>query len=108
MFKLPKIKLVFEERSEEHNPAKYDNLHSAVSLSFARVREDTSRIFEWLDYLHSQNIEQQKLIHLLKKELTSHQASAIAFNEAPTQMIVKNLGFELTGAQKKCAWQILC
>ena len=70
MFKLPKIKLVFEERSEEHNPAKYDNLHSAVSLSFARVREDTSRIFEWLDYLHSQNIEQQKLIHLLKKELS--------------------------------------
>lgn len=69
MFKLPKIKLVFEERHPAKH-VKYNELHSAVSLSFARVREDTSRIFEWLDYLHSQNLNQHRTIHSLKRELS--------------------------------------
>lgn len=73
MLGFPKIKIIFPSREIVKKPSSHkriDHLHSAVSLSFARVRDDTSRIFQWLDYLHNQNLEQQKTINSLRRELS--------------------------------------
>ncbi len=76
MISFPKIKIIFpskESREIEKKPNSHkriDNLHGAVSLSFARVRDDTSRIFQWLDYLHTQNLEQQKTINSLRRDFS--------------------------------------
>ncbi len=60
------LDFIFKKRPEEQRLA---NLHLAVSSSFSRVRQDTTRIFQWLDYLHTQNAEQQKVISQLQHEL---------------------------------------
>ena len=50
--------------------------------------------------LHLQN-------YLIKKDLEKSRAQTISFNETEIKTIVKNLGFNLTDAQRKSAWQIL-
>ncbi len=73
MLGFPKIKLIFPSNEVVKKPSSHkriDHLHSAVSLSFSRVRDDTSRIFQWLDYLHTQNLEQQKTINSLRRDLS--------------------------------------
>jgi hypothetical protein len=73
MLGFPKIKLIFPSKEVVKKPSSHkriDHLHSAVSLSFSRVRDDTSRIFQWLDYLHTQNLEQQKTINSLRRDLS--------------------------------------
>jgi len=44
---------------------------------------------------------------LIKDELAQSTASSLNFNEDQTKEIVKALGFTLTDAQKKAAWQVL-
>ena len=56
--------------------------------------------FDELLKLHLQN-------YLLKKDLDNSVASPIKFDEGKTKAIVANLGFALTGAQRKAAWQVL-
>ena len=73
MLGFPKIKIIFPSKEIEKKPSSHkriDHLHSAVSLSFSRVRDDTSRIFQWLDYLNTQNLEQQKTINSLRRDLS--------------------------------------
>ena len=72
MLSFPKIKIIFpsKEISKPSSHKRIDHLHGVVSLSFARVRDDTSRIFQWLDYLHNQNLEQQKTINSLRRDLS--------------------------------------
>ena len=56
--------------------------------------------FDELLELHLQN-------YLLKKDLDAGLAEPVKFNKTATQSIVANLGFKLTNAQRKAAWQIL-
>lgn len=56
--------------------------------------------FDELLNLHLQN-------YLIQKDLEESRAQALKFHEEKTKEIVNCLGFTLTNAQKKCAWQIL-
>ncbi len=67
----------------------------------AEIETATRRLkFNELLGFHLQN-------YLLKKDAESSVAKALKFKEEETKKIVSNLGFILTGAQKKSAWQIL-
>ncbi|MBU1131236.1 ATP-dependent DNA helicase RecG [Patescibacteria group bacterium] len=56
--------------------------------------------FNELLQLHLQN-------YLISKDLKESISTPLEFHEKKTKEIVKNLGFTLTDAQRKCAWQIL-
>jgi ATP-dependent DNA helicase RecG len=56
--------------------------------------------FDELLNLHLQN-------YWLKKDTEKYKAIPINFNQEKTKEIVDHLGFTLTDAQRKCAWQIL-
>lgn len=65
------------------------------------LRQAQNRLkFDELLKLHLQN-------YLLKKDLDKSIASPIKFDEEKTKAIVANLGFALTNAQRKAAWQVL-
>lgn len=44
---------------------------------------------------------------LIKQSIKSSEAEAIIFKEEETKNFIKNLPFQLTDAQRKCAWEIL-
>ncbi|MBU1036831.1 ATP-dependent DNA helicase RecG [Patescibacteria group bacterium] len=64
------------------------------------IQAQTRLKFDELLNLHLQNF-------LIKKEVNKYRAIPITFNEVKTKKIVENLGFTLTDAQRKSAWQIL-
>jgi uncharacterized protein YoxC len=54
---------------KSHTDKRLDHLNSALALSFSKIRHDTSKLFEWINYLHQQNIHQSTIIDQLQKEL---------------------------------------
>ena len=62
------LNFIFKRKAQEED-TRLANLHLSVSSSFSRVKQDTGRIFQWLDYLHSQNQDQQRIISRLQQEL---------------------------------------
>ncbi|MBL7054174.1 hypothetical protein ISS05_00260 [Candidatus Woesearchaeota archaeon] len=49
---------------------KISNLHNLLSQSFGNVKQDTGIIFQWLDYFHKKNLEQEQIIKKLQLELS--------------------------------------
>ncbi len=50
---------------------KSDHLHLVLQNSFKGVKHDIFKIFEWLNYFYHQNIQQEKVIYDLKKQLNN-------------------------------------
>ncbi|MCX6786019.1 MAG: ATP-dependent DNA helicase RecG [Candidatus Komeilibacteria bacterium] len=75
------------------------NIHfpkNQTALNSARARLQFDELLE----LQLQN-------YLIKKDLAAYTAQPLKFNEEKTKELVAGLGFTLTAAQKKAAWQIL-
>ena len=49
---------------------KLAQLHSLLARSFSNVKNDTQKVFQWLNYLHQKNIDQENQIKQLKLELS--------------------------------------
>jgi len=66
-FKNPKIimGLFWKTKTEKQ----FEQINIMLAHSFAKVKDDTSKLFEWINYLHQQNQAQQKLILELQTEL---------------------------------------
>ena len=75
------------------------NIHFPKDLKILNKARRRIKFNELLEF-HLQN-------YLVKKDLEQALAVPIIFNELETKKIVDHLGFTLTDAQKKCAWQIL-
>lgn len=49
---------------------KFSQMHSLLMRSFANVKNDTQKLFQWANYLHQKNLEQGHEIKQLKLELS--------------------------------------
>ncbi len=49
---------------------KFSQMHNLLLRSFANVKNDTQKLFQWLNYLHQKNLEQDHEIKQLKLELS--------------------------------------
>ena len=49
---------------------KLTQLHNLLARSFSNVKNDTQKIFQWLNYLHQKNLDQENQIKQLKLELS--------------------------------------
>ena len=49
---------------------KFSQMHSLLLRSFANVKNDTQKLFQWANYLHQKNLEQGHEIKQLKLELS--------------------------------------
>jgi len=82
------------------------NLTAALgSIHFPENKERLSQAKRRLKYNELLSFHLQN--YFIKKDVESSTASALEFREKETKEIVSNLGFTLTDAQKKAAWQIL-
>jgi len=93
-------------------PADFRQKHNLAGLTLAlkqihfpdeqaRLGQAVRRLkFDELLKLHLQNYQ-------IQQDAEKHRALPIEFKEAETKKIVAKLGFDLTDAQRKSAWQIL-
>ena len=49
---------------------KFSQMHGLLMRSFANVKNDTQKLFQWASYLHQRNLEQDHEIKQLKLELS--------------------------------------
>ena len=49
---------------------KFSQLHRLLASSFSNVKNDTQKIFQWLNFLHQKNMEQAHQIKQLQLELS--------------------------------------
>lgn len=49
---------------------KFSQMHNLLLRSFANVKNDTQKLFQWASYLHQKNLEQESEIKQLKLELS--------------------------------------
>jgi len=58
--------ITIQSRTEK----KFSQMHSLLMRSFANVKNDTQKLFQWASYLHQKNLEQGHEIKQLKLELS--------------------------------------
>ena len=92
-----------DKTKQEHNLI--DLTEALANIHFPQNQSSLDQAVRRLKFnelleLHLQN-------YLIKKDLEQSRAVPITFNENETRSIVKNLGFDLTNAQRKSGWQIL-
>jgi len=58
--------ITIQSRTEK----KLSQMHSLLMRSFANVKNDTQKLFQWANYLHQRNLEQDHEIKQLKLELS--------------------------------------
>ena len=58
--------ITIQSRTEK----KFSQMHSLLLKSFANVKNDTQKLFQWANYLHQKNLEQESEIKQLKLELS--------------------------------------
>ena len=49
---------------------RFSQMHNLLLRSFANVKNDTQKLFQWANYLHQKNLEQGHEIKQLKLELS--------------------------------------
>ena len=57
-------------RRNEIIESKFSQLHHMLKASFWNVKQDTSNIFKWLNYLYQKSIQQEQQLNELKTELS--------------------------------------
>lgn len=55
----------FKKKEED----RWEDLHSYLKNSFDNVKNDTSNIFEWLQFLFQKSTQQEQMIHQLQHQL---------------------------------------
>src|SRR3989338_11278498 len=55
---------------QSNTERKISQLHNLLARSFSNVKNDTQKIFQWLNYLHQKNLEQGHTIKQLQLELS--------------------------------------
>lgn len=60
---------------------KIEALNATLENSFANVKDDINKVYDWINYLHKQNYESQKKVDLLNQKIV----------EAPTHLGVKEM-----------------
>lgn len=61
---------MFGIRIQSGTEKKLSQMHSLLLRSFANVKNDTQKLFQWASYLHQRNLEQGHEIKQLKLELS--------------------------------------
>ena len=49
---------------------KFSQLNHILESSFGNVRQDTNSIYQWINYLHKKNLQQEQTIHQMRVELS--------------------------------------
>ncbi len=57
-------------KKQSDTERKLSQLHNLLAKSFSNVKNDTQKLFQWLNYLHQKDIEQENQIKQLKLELS--------------------------------------
>ncbi|MFH0868255.1 MAG: hypothetical protein V1831_02995 [Candidatus Woesearchaeota archaeon] len=61
---------MFGIRIQSSTERKLSQMHSLLAKSFSNVKNDTQKLFQWLNYLYQKNLEQQNQIKQLQLELS--------------------------------------
>src|SRR3990167_9574053 len=61
---------MFGIRIQSGTEKKISQMHNLLLGSFANVKNDTQKLFQWVNYLHQKNLEQGSEIKQLKLELS--------------------------------------
>ena len=61
---------MFGLTTQSRTEKKLSQMHSLLLRSFANVKNDTQKLFQWANYLHQKNLEQSHEIKQLKLELS--------------------------------------
>lgn len=57
-------------KKENESEKNIKQINEIIKKSFANVKKDTTNIFQWLNYFHKKNIEQEEMIKRLQLELS--------------------------------------
>ncbi|MCK4589956.1 MAG: hypothetical protein KAT77_05930 [Nanoarchaeota archaeon] len=55
----------FKKKDEDH----WNEIHTYLKNSFSNVKQDTSNIFDWLQFLYQKSMQQEQLINQLQYQL---------------------------------------
>lgn len=61
---------MFWIKRQSSTERKISQMHSLLARSFSNVKNDTQRIFQWLNFLYQKNMEQENKIRQLQLELS--------------------------------------
>lgn len=61
---------MFGIKRQSDTERKLSQMHHLLARSFSNVKNDTQKLFQWLNYLHQKDIEQENQIKQLKLELS--------------------------------------
>jgi len=73
--------MVFFLRRKPKTELQLARLNNALMISFANVRRDTQLIFQWLNYLYTQNLEQEDTISQLREHISKIPSSKTQIKE---------------------------
>ena len=62
--------IMFWIKKQSDTEKRLSQLHNLLARSFANVKRDTQNIFDWLKYIHQNNLEQENKIKQLQLELS--------------------------------------
>jgi len=61
---------MFWLNTQSRTERKLSQMHSLLARSFSNVKNDTQKLFQWINYLYQKNMEQQNQIKQLQLELS--------------------------------------
>src|SRR3989338_5064614 len=61
---------MFWLKKQSDTERKISQMHSLIARSFSNVKRDTQNIFQWLNFLHQKNMQQEGKIKQLELELS--------------------------------------
>ncbi|MEK6949960.1 MAG: hypothetical protein AABX34_07080 [Nanoarchaeota archaeon] len=61
---------MFWLKKQSDTERKISQMHSLLARSFSNVKRDTQNIFQWLNFLHQKNMQQENKIEQLELELS--------------------------------------
>jgi hypothetical protein len=61
---------MFWIKKQSDTEKRFSQLHHLLAKSFSNVKNDTRKIFQWLNYIHQKNLDQETQIKELKLELS--------------------------------------
>lgn len=61
---------MFWIKTQSRTERKLSQMHDLLARSFSNVKNDTQKLFQWLNYLHQKNLEQQSQIKQLQLEIS--------------------------------------
>ena len=57
-------------KKQSSTERKLTQMHHLLAMSFSNVKNDTQKIFQWLNFLHQKNMDQESMIKQLQLELS--------------------------------------